>query len=181
MKTILGATLIVALAFVLNTNGSQAQFRHGGNYLGPVLTLATNPIGFGVQYEHGISDNIGIGGVIRYWGESEDFVYGTVSWSTIIPQFQAAYHFMPGDQLDPYAGGRLGYAIYSSSIDYDPPYSGNDWSDSDSGDLFLTAYGGLRYFFNPSIAINGQLEFRVAGTDYFGSSIQLSVGVDFTL
>ncbi|MBR9976409.1 MAG: outer membrane beta-barrel protein [Bacteroidetes bacterium] len=181
MKSALSFTMIAVLAVMLNTSTSQAQFRHGGNWLGPVLTLATTPIGFGVQYEHGVSENVGIGGIIRYWGRSEDFFYGSVSWSTIIPQFQAAYHFMPGDRLDPYAGGRLGYAIYSSSVEYKGPYSGNDWSDSSAGDIFLTAYGGLRYFFSPKIAGNGQLEFRVAGTDYFSSSIQLSVGVDFTI
>lgn len=181
MKSVLNVALLAAVVLVLCTSTGQAQFRHGGNWLGPVLTLATDPIGFGLQYEYGISENIGIGGIIRYWGRSEDFYYGEVSWSTVIPQFQAAYHFMPGDRLDPYAGGRLGYAIYSSSVDYHPPYSGMDWSDSASGDLFLTAYGGLRYFFSPGIAGNAQLEFRVAGTDYFNSSIQLSIGVDFTL
>ncbi len=181
MKSVFGVTMIAALVFVLNTNASQAQFRHGGNWLGPVLTLATDPIGFGVQYEHGISANVGIGGIIRYWGHSEDFVYGTLTASTVVPQFQAAYHFMPGDQLDPYAGGRLGWAIRSVSVDYNPPYTSYSESDSDASGLFLTAYGGLRYFFNPSVAGNVQLEFRVAGKDYFDSSIQLSVGVDFTI
>jgi hypothetical protein len=104
MKSMLKVTLFAAVALVLCTSTSEAQFRHGGNYLGPVLTLATDPIGFGVQYEYGISENVGIGGIIRYWGQSEDFFYGSVSWSTVIPQFQAAYHFMPGNQLDPYAG-----------------------------------------------------------------------------
>ena len=60
MKSVFSITLIAALAFVLNTSSSQAQFRHGGNWLGPVLTLATDPIGFGVQYEHGISQNVRI-------------------------------------------------------------------------------------------------------------------------
>jgi hypothetical protein len=181
MKSVLHVTLLAAVAFVLCTSTSDAQYRKGGNWLGPVLTLATDPIGFGVQYEYGLTPNIGLGGIIRYWGRSYDFFYGTSTVSIIIPQLQAAYHFMPGDQLDPYAGGRLGYAIYSSSIDYKAPYSGNDYTNSGSGDLFLTAYGGLRYFFNPKISGNGQLEFRVAGDDYFDSSIQLSIGVDFTI
>lgn len=173
MKSVFSITLIAALAFVLNTSSSQAQFRHGGNWLGPVLTLATDPIGFGVQYEHGISQNVGIGGIVRYWGKSISSAGYDWSWSIVMPQFQGAYHFMPGDQLDPYAGGRLGWAVYS--IDSDFGVGGG------SSGLFLTAYGGLRYFFSPKIAGNGQLEFRVAGDDYFGGSIQLSVGVDFTL
>ncbi len=173
MKSVLHITLLAAVAFVLCTSTSDAQYRHRGNWLGPVLTLATDPIGFGVQFEHGLTPNIGIGGIIRYWGKSESSAGYSWSWSVVMPQFQAAYHFMPGDQLDPYAGGRLGWAIFSFESDFT--------SASDDGGLFLTAYGGLRYFFSPKVAGNGQLEFRVAGDDYFDSSIQLSVGVDFTI
>ena len=173
MKSIFSVSMIVLLAFVLNTSASQAQFRHGGNWLGPALTLATDPIGFGVQFEHGINQNVGIGGIIRYWGKSYSSAGYDASWSIVMPQVQGAYHFMPGDQLDPYAGGRLGWAVYSFESDF--------VSASDDGGLFLTAYGGVRYFFSPKIAGNGQLEFRVAGDDYFGGSIQLTVGVDFTL
>ena len=173
MKVLLQTAVLAALLLVVSTSIGSAQFRHGGSWLGPVLTLATDPIGFGVQYEHGISPNVGIGGIIRYWGKSVTSGGFDASWSIIMPQFQGAYHFTPGDQLDPYAGGRLGWAIYSYDSDFG--------SASDSGGLFLTAYGGLRYFFSPKISGNGQLEFRVAGDDYFNSSIQLSVGVDFTI
>jgi hypothetical protein len=58
---------------------------------------------------------------------------------------------------------------------------GSSWSDSNAGGLFLTASGGMRYFFNRSISANGSIEFRLAGTDYFNSSLGLVVGVDFTL
>ncbi len=173
MKSVLHIAVLAAIVLVLGSSTGTAQFRQGGNWLGPVLTLATDPIGFGVQYEHGISQNVGIGGIIRYWGKSYSSAGYDVTWSVIMPQFQGAYHFLPGDQLDPYAGGRLGWAIYSWDSDFG--------SASDSGGLFLTAYGGLRYFFSPSISGNGTLEFRVAGDDYFGSAIQLSLGVDFTL
>jgi hypothetical protein len=173
MKLVLHITVLAAVVLMLGTSTGTAQFRHGGNWLGPAITLATDPIGFGVNYEHGVSQNIGIGGLIRYWGKSYTSIGNNISWSIIMPQFQGAYHFMPGEQLDPFAGGRLGWAIYSYSSDFG--------SASDSGGLFLTAYGGLRYFFNPSISGNGTLEFRVAGDDYFNSAIQLSIGVDFTL
>ncbi|MFZ1728535.1 MAG: hypothetical protein WBQ23_02290 [Bacteroidota bacterium] len=175
MKSVLHVALLAAVAFVLCTSTSEAQYTKGGNWLGPVLTLATDPIGFGAQYEHGLTPNVGIGAIVRYWGKSYGESGNSWSWSIIMPQFQGAYHFMPGEQLDPFAGGRLGWAIYSYSSDY------STFSGGGSGGLFLTAYGGVRYFFTPKIAGNGQLEFRVAGDDYFGGSIQLSVGVDFTI
>jgi hypothetical protein len=180
MKVFVKVTLLtVALSFLFTVN-SDAQFRHRGNWLGPVLTLATDPIGFGANFEHGISKNVGIGGIIRYWGDSEETAFYDISATTIIPQAQAAYHFMPGEQLDPYAGGRLGYAINSVSVDSKSAF-GPDYDDSGTSGLFLTAYGGLRYFFSPKVAANGSLEFRVAGEDYFDGALQLSVGVDFTL
>ncbi|PLX25406.1 MAG: hypothetical protein C0600_12100 [Ignavibacteria bacterium] len=173
MRTFAKTVLFAAVVFALFTSTSDAQFKHRGNWLGPVLTLATDPIGFGVNFEHGISKNVGIGGIIRYWGKSESILGSDYSWSIIMPQAQGAYHFMPGDQLDPYAGGRLGWAIYS----FDAP----GLSARDDGGLFLTAFGGLRYFFTPKVAGNASLEFRVAGDDYFDGALQLSVGADFTL
>ncbi|HOJ04393.1 MAG TPA: outer membrane beta-barrel protein [Bacteroidota bacterium] len=175
MKLFLQTIALAAVIVLLSAPASQAQFRNGGNWLGPNLTLATDPIGFGVSFEHGVSPNIGIGGIVRYWGKSVTSAGFDWSWSIIMPQLQGAYHFMPGDKLDPYAGGRLGYAIYSFSSD------NSFFNSTDDGGLFLTAYGGLRYFFNPGVSINGNLEFRVAGEDYFGSTLQLAVGVDFTL
>lgn len=173
MRAFAKTVLFAAVVFALFTSTSDAQFKHRGNWLGPVLTLATDPVGFGVNFEHGIGKNVGIGGIIRYWGKSYSYIGYDLSWTIIMPQFQAAYHFMPGDQVDPYAGGRLGWAVFSFDDDRvsDPYESG----------LFLTAYGGLRYFFTPKIAANGSLEFRVAGDDFFGSSLQLTVGADFTL
>jgi hypothetical protein len=173
MKFISRIAVLSALLLLLGAHTSRAQFHHGGSWLGPLLTLATNPIGFGVNFEHGVSENIGVGGLVRYWGESVSTFGVSYSWSIIMPQGQVAYHFMPGDQLDPFAGGRLGWAIYSVDSVVG--------SAKEAGGIFLTAYGGLRYFFSPTVSGVGTLEFRVAGEDYFGSSIQLSLGVDFTL
>lgn len=172
MKTFVKAAFLTLALSLLVTAKSDAQFRNHGMWLGPVLTL-TDPIGFGAQLEYGVSDNVGIGGILRYYSKSYSYIGYDVSWTVIMPQFQAAYHFMPGDQLDPYAGGRLGWAIFSWDNDrVSEPYS--------SG-LFLTAYGGLRYFFTPKVAGNGSLEFRVAGDEFMSSALQISLGVDFTL
>ena len=139
-------------------------------FLGPNLTLATDPIGIGADFEVAIDQNWGLGGVVRYWGKS----FTGYSWSIIVPQFQALYHFMPEREIDPYAGARLGYAVVSVS-------NNAGYSYSLGSDLFLTATGGLRYFFNPKISVNGSLELQIGGTDYFASSVGLMAGVDFTL
>lgn len=163
------AFFILAIAF---TNPTEAQFKNRGVYLGPNLTLATTPTGFGGDIEFAVSPNFGIGGLIRYWGQSESWSGGSWSWSVIIPQVQGAYHFMPANEVDPYIGARLGYAIYS--------VSGTSYGSAKS-DMFLTGTGGLRYFFSPKISVNGSVEFRLGGTDYFGSGLGLVAGIDFTL
>lgn len=181
MRIFVTTVFMAALMLVLFAQNSEAQFKKGGLYLGPNITLATDPMGFGAELEYGISPNVGIGGMVRYWGGSDDYAYYKYTWSVIIPQFVAYYHFMPGEALDPYLGGRLGYAIASSSFEdkgLGIPYQ----STSAESSLFLHIGGGLRYFFSPKISINGSGELRIAGEKYFGdSSLGLVVGVDFTL
>jgi len=179
MKTFVTTSVILFVFFGLLTQDSNAQFRRGRSWLGVNITVATDPIGFGADFEYGVSDNVGIGGLLRYWGKSLSTGGGSIDWTVIMPQFIGSYHFMPNDKLDPYVGARLGYAIYSLQINN--MYEGYTYSGSDSGSLFLTGVGGIRYFFSPMISGNGSLDFRIAGTDYFASSVGLVLGIDFTL
>ncbi|MBI5645828.1 MAG: hypothetical protein HY962_02760 [Ignavibacteriae bacterium] len=177
MKFFIGISALFLAVALFAPQTSQAQYNQGKMFLGPVLDLNT-PIGFGAEFEVGVSPNIGIGGLIRYWGKSETVPGGESSWSVIIPQVVGYYHFMPGNQLDPYAGARLGYGIYNSSFDSNIP--GYTYSLSGKSGIFLNAAGGVRYFFNRSIAVNGSLEFRIAGEEYV-NDLGFLVGLDFTL
>lgn len=174
-------TVLLVGTLALLTSSAQAQgFRKGDHVLGANLTVATTPVGFGVNYEYGVTPEIGIGGILRYWGRSQNFAGGgELTWSVIMPQAQVLYHFMPKNEVDPFVGGRLGYAIYSSS--YKTSEFGFSYKDSNAGGLFLTATGGVRYFFSPKVAGNANIEFRIAGEDYFDSGLGLTIGVDFVL
>ena len=177
MKFFIGiSTLFLAVA-LFAPQTSQAQFNQGKMFLGPALDFH-DPIGFGAEFETGVSPNIGIGGLLRYWGKSIDVPGGSSSWSLIIPQVVGYYHFMPGQNLDPYVGARLGYAIFNTSFESSIP--GYTYNGGGESGLFLNAAGGLRYFVNRSIGINGSLEFRLAGDKYL-TDLGLLVGVDFTL
>ncbi len=180
MKQFATFTLLVTVFALAIPNQSDAQVNKGRNFLGANLTF-TDPIGFGAQFEAMISPNIGIGAMIRYWGQSESqsgFGY-TYEWSytIIMPQAVGYYHFMPGNELDPYAGARLGYGIHSVEV----KTTGYTGSVSENSGLFLTATGGVRYFFTPKVSINGSLEFRLAGEKYFADDLSILAGVDFTL
>lgn len=174
MKKVCTIAFALFVILAMTTSDSQAQFKNRGVYVGPNLTLATDPVGFGGDIEFAISPNFGLGGLIRYWGTSYNYGYGSYDWTVICPQFQAAYHFMPGNQVDPYVGARLGYAIYSASTP-------SGVTSSAKSDMFFTGTGGMRYFFNPGLSLHGSIEFRLGGTDYFGGSLGLVAGVDFTL
>lgn len=171
MKVALSTMLLTIVLLVAASGTGQAQFKERGLYIGPNVTLATDPIGFGAQLEYGITPNIGLGGMLRYWGQS----FGGGSWTLIIPQAVAYYHFLPGSEWDPFLGARLGYA--SISYSWDSGYSGA----STSSGVFLNAAGGVRYFFTPRLSIQGTGEFRLAGEEYFSNALGLVVGLDFTL
>jgi hypothetical protein len=175
MKSFLTTCVAAAICLVLLSGTSNAQFRTGKSFLGVNLTLATDPLLFGAQFEYALNPNWGIGGLIRYASKSYNSTWSGYDWSYtyIIPQAQGAYHFMPGNEADPYVGARLGYVIISSS--------GTVYGAAATSDVFLNGIAGVRYFFSPKVSGNGSLEFRLAGTDYWGSSVGLMIGIDFTL
>lgn len=176
MKQFATFTLLVAVFSLAIPNQSDAQVSKGKNLLGVNLTF-TDPIGFGAQFEAMISPNIGIGAMLRYWSQSTSSFGYEWSYTIIMPQAIGNYHFMPGNELDPYVGARLGYGIHS--VEWKSP--GVVQSVSENSGLFLNAAGGTRYFFTPNVSINRSLEFRLAGEKYFADDLSIVVGVDFTL
>jgi hypothetical protein len=174
--------LIVILFVAFQT--SNAQFEASKNYLGPSLGLSFlgSTFQIGVNYEHGLNLNsigmsgsgkLGVGGLFRYWGYSEDFFGGKWSYTNILIGAQGNYHFeVSGGKLDPYLGLVLAYDI--GTVDWDG-VKGAGWAERTSGGFWLGLQGGLRYFFTPKLALNARLGL---GTLSYSS---LEVGVDFTL
>lgn len=147
----------------------------GKTYIGPSLGfsfLGTVPQ-FGANFESAIEDNIGVGGLVRYWYYSEDFGFG-VKWaySNILLAGQGNYHFkVDADKLDPFVGIILGYNVASTSWKGIGVVRGS----VSAGGFIGTAYGGLRYFFRDNIAFVARLGY---GTLSYGA---LDVGLDFRL
>lgn len=163
------ATLLLLCFFIIPSSKGFGQFHHKASYIGPSLILATNPMGFAGQFEHAITPEIGIGGVLRYWSQSRT----AYSWTLIMPVAQAAYHFKTEvPELDPFAGIRLGFAsfTYESNVGTTKPFDNS---------LYLTAMGGARYFLTPTIGCLGSVEVRLAGDDYLKSALGVMIGADF--
>ena len=146
----------------------------GKNYLGPSIGLGfinSSPM-FGVNYEHALDKNFGIGGIVRYQSYSEDIGYG-VSWGYTYMFFgaQVNYHFedlIKDTKWDPFVGLVLGYNSVSVSS---KGTIGNHSASANSG-LFFSGHATMRYWLNPDLGIQARLGFGNVETS-------LEIGVDF--
>jgi hypothetical protein len=158
---------------------SSAQFETGKSYFGPSIGLSflgSTPQ-FGLNYEYGIDmknfGNVGIGGVMRYWSYSNDFVDGQWSYTNFLIGAQGNYHFkIDNPKWDIFAGVVLAYD--GGSVKYkDTKNIRNDYPSPTSGGLWLSLQGGVRYWVSNNFAVVGRLGF---GTLSYGA---LEVGVDW--
>jgi hypothetical protein len=145
-------------------NESVQGYSHKGN----------NRIGFGpvyAKYEHGIIDEIGIGGQLALAGTAFDY---NNDQTERVRAFHFAmlgyYHFnklIPVKQLDVYAG--TGLAFRSRSVTYS-----DDFYDSYSGtDVNLAVKVGARYYVKNNFAFYGE--------GGFDGMSDINLGVTFRL
>jgi hypothetical protein len=176
IKHIVNHTFLFLIFYVLFNSTSTAQYIPAKHYTGPSIGLSFlgSSFQFGVNYEYGINienfGNIGVGGILRYWGYSENFTGGKWSYTNILIGAQGNYHFAihGNEQLDPYAGIVLAYD--GGSVSYSGP--GKNYPTPSHGGLWIGAQGGLRYWLNPNLALTGRVGF---GTLSYGA---LEVGID---
>ena len=113
---------------------------------------------FGLGYETGISDKIGIGGFVGY--SSKSFI--GVKVTNILLAAKGNYHFYQTDKLDTYAGAMIGYAIANVS-------GGGTFADDG---VNFGGQIGARYYFTDSIGAFAELGYGIAN---------LNVGIAFKL
>ncbi|MBR9977209.1 MAG: outer membrane beta-barrel protein [Bacteroidetes bacterium] len=189
MKRCLTLSLLTLFVFIITGATGLAQYKMGAHYIGANATVVTEPVGWGINYEFGFDERIGLGLVIRYWAPEEGKHYestgtGTLQRSTIMTQFQAAYHFLPQARFDPYGGLRLGYSIYDENWQTSGIVSRTKPAARAESGITMSIMGGFRYFVSPKISIDGTLEHFVVNDDnYFEnqSASALMFSVNFTL
>jgi hypothetical protein len=146
-------------------------FQKGKLWVTPQIGLYSwgGSIPFGANVEYALTPNIGIGGTVMamFWSEAE--------WSESIVSIaaEAAYHFttLKVDNLDLYAGGGLGYSIYSWS--WKSGFIGISGGSGSSGIYIETVLGG-RYYFSPKMAVSLRLVGSLTGFSGFGAQVGLS-------
>lgn len=159
-------TVMVLLCLLVSTGN--AQWEKGKSYLGPRLGIGAygSGLSFGAGYEYGVTNEIGIGGLVDYY--TYDWGFG-FKYTYLVIGAQGNYHFgeiLKWDKkLDPFAGLVIGYENVSVS---GSQYAG--WSAAYSSGIIIGGQVGIRYFLSPSIALYGQAGFGIT---------YLKVGIDF--
>lgn len=164
--------LVILMSPVL---ASQKEFAKGNKFITPQLAINETTIPFGVNFEYAYTKNIGIGGTAMLWSWSNEWAKQTlVSLSA-----DAAYHFtkLNAEKMDIYAGGYVGFGIYSFS--WKDKNGDEDESGIGSSGLRIGPLVGARYYFNPKLAVNLRLDGSLTGNwSGFGATIGLTIKLD---
>lgn len=132
--------------------------------------------GLNVMFDYGVSDRFSVGGAYYYQSFTSNFSsYVDTNGVTQNGDFKVAlvrqnpavrllFHFGDNDDLDTYAGARIGYTLWSVRSDV-PANSGADF-DVDAVRSAIRPQGlfGMRYFFTENIGANVEL---AVGAPYF--------------
>lgn len=140
------------LSFHFGLGGS--SFKPGG------LKTAIPPVM--VAYEHGITDQIGVGGMLAYTSSKLDFFGGTWKYSYTLIGLNGNYHlneYIQVENLDVYGGLTLGYVKGNLKFDGSPkppitPDAG--------GGVFWGIRAGGRYYFTDKLAASAELGYGLS-------------------
>ena len=170
------SVMVLAVLFVSSLSLAQTTglYKKGGLYITPQIGLNSLSLPIGASVEFGLTENIGIGGTVTYWGWNYDYGKATV----IVLSAEALYHLtkLKLNKLDLYGGAGLGYGIYSFSWDsgYGP---GSSYSTGSSG-LDLGIIIGGRYYFSPKMAVSLRIMNSLIGS---WSTLGAAIGVTFVI
>jgi len=165
MKT---KSLLVAggLLMLSSVMFAQKTFQNGSNIISGgigVGGLKWKGVSFGVSYERGVTDNIGVGLHLGY----SEYSKNGYTYKATITGAKGSYHFLTTDRMDPYAGGELGYvSISRSGFNETIPYHSYPH-------VGLGLYGGIRYYLTPGIGVYGELRLSTFAVVCAGVSLKL--------
>ncbi len=182
-------SMLTLLVCLLSAPSLHAQYTPRAHYIGASATVVTEPVGWGVHYEYGYDENIGLGLVIRYWGQEPAVANlstgtATLDRQTFAPMFQARYHFLPKEMMDPFAGLRLGYSIYTETWTTEGIVTLPKPVDRAASGISMSIIGGMRYFASEKISLEGILEYFLVNDEFYfedATSTAVTFGINFTL
>lgn len=170
-KSILAPALIVLSGSQINAQVFEegSKFLHLGVGVGSPYAFSGSKMGvppIHASFELGVTDKIGVGGLVGYTSSSWDQVFLTTnySWnfSYLIVGARGAYHFLDHDNIDAYGGVMLGYNIASANFESNDPDIGRFVTEPTVGGFAFGAFVGGRYMFNESSGLFAELGYNIA-------------------
>jgi opacity protein-like surface antigen len=190
MKRWLPLFMLTILAVILASSTGYSQYRPGTHTIGVNATVVTEPVGWGVNYEFGYDDNLGLGLIVRYWSPEDRKAYestgeASIERETYMAQLQAVYHALPTSAWDPYGGIRLGYSYYGETFTTTGIVVGitQPEAKAESG-ITLSLVAGMRYYVSEQLSVGAALEYFLFNDEnYFEneSTTGMMFDLSFTL
>ncbi len=181
MKKFFCLAVVVLMAAALVSPSANAQFNQkdmlisagigfgGYGYYGG----SPSPPIFGM-FEMGVAPKISVGGMIGYSSSSEDWGWGSWSYTYIPVTIRGSYHFLEGQKnMDAYAGAGLGFSIVSSSATYRDPALQQFSAGASGSYMYFDLHIGGRYFFSPKFAAMAELGYSALGFARIGVTYNL--------
>lgn len=178
-KLIALAAIFISIATSAQEFGQGSQRLHlgigvGSPYAFSGSTSTIPPVH--VSFEQGVTDKIGIGGILGYTSSKyeQNFIGTEYSWNFtyLLVGARGSYHFLTTDKYDVYGGAMLGYNIASAKFESNNSALESFITEPTVGGLAFGAFAGGRYNFNEKVAAFGEIGYNIAW---------LSVGVCLNL
>lgn len=119
-----------------------------------------------MSFEKGITDKIGVGGLIGYTASKyeQSFLGDSYSWkfTYLLIGARGAYHFKTDDKMDLYGGAMLGYNVASAKFESTDPDLEAFVTEPTVGGIAFGAFLGGRYNFNDKVAGFAELGYNIA-------------------
>lgn len=160
-KLLLCAWLTLALTVAF----AQKTFQNGSNIMNASVGFAGlkwKGVSYNGIYEHGITDNLGLGAHFGYSTYSKN----AYKYTAYLFGARGSYHFLTTDKADPYAGAELGFASISHT-GHNERFAYKTYPKVGVG-----LYGGVRYYLTPAAGIFGELRLSVFSVVNVGLSVK---------
>lgn len=172
MKKLL-TTLLMVLSIGAVSNAQVfdkgAKFVHVGIGVGSPYAYSGSSVTIPpvhASLEVGITEKIGIGGLVGYTASKWDQNYfgGAYSWkfSYLIIGARGAYHFIDHEKADVYGGLMLGYNVASAKFESNDPDLEALVNEPDAGGVAFGGFVGARYMFKETIGGFAELGYNIS-------------------
>ena len=152
--TVITLTSESAFSQVFDKGVKQANL--GIGFGGGYGTGSTSPAISG-SFEVGVTDKIGVGGIVGYQSSTYDYGFGSYSYTYLIFGARGSYHFYETDNVDVYGGAMLGYQNVSVSS------TGSTFgAAASSSGIVIGLYLGGRYMFSENIGAFAELGYSIS-------------------